>query len=121
LTELYQKLEGIVSKKYISNSLYVRHAYSRNVDPVLQGVPDIVIRPKDAQEVSEILKIANEENIAVIPRGGGDCEFGGSKPIDDSGIVLDLKRMDYVINLDIENLIVSVEAGISWGKLNDYL
>ncbi|GAH07658.1 unnamed protein product [marine sediment metagenome] len=46
MTELYQKLEEIVSKKYISNSLYVRHAYSRNVDPVLQGVPDIVIRPK---------------------------------------------------------------------------
>ena len=121
MTELYQKLEGIVSKKYISNSLYVRHAYSRNVDPVLQGVPEIVIRPKDAQEISEILKIANEENIAVIPRGGGDCEFGGSKPIDDSGIVLDLKRMNNVINLDQENLIVTVEAGISWGKLNDYL
>jgi len=43
LTELYQKLEEIVSKKYISNSLYVRHAYSRNVDPVLQGVPDIAL------------------------------------------------------------------------------
>ena len=43
MTELYQKLEEIVSKKYISNSLYVRHAYSRNVDPVLQGVPDIAL------------------------------------------------------------------------------
>ncbi|MHA1669388.1 MAG: FAD-binding oxidoreductase, partial [Promethearchaeota archaeon] len=121
MTELYQKLEEIVSKKYISNSIYVRHAYSRNVDPVLQGVPDFVIRPKNAQEIAEILKIANEENIAVIPRGGGDCEFGGSKPLDDSGIVLDLKRMNDVINLDQENLIVTVEAGISWGKLNDYL
>ena len=95
MTELYQKLEEIVSKNYISNSLYVRHAYSRTVDPVLQGVPDIVIRPKDAHEISEILKIANEENIAVIPRGGGDCEFGGSKPIDDSGIVLHLKRISF--------------------------
>ncbi|NVM45161.1 MAG: FAD-binding oxidoreductase, partial [Candidatus Lokiarchaeota archaeon] len=63
MTELYQKLENIVSKKYISNSIYVRHAYSRVVDPVLQGVPDIVIRPKDANEISEILKVANEENI----------------------------------------------------------
>jgi len=121
LSEVYKKLENIVKEKYISNSIYVRHAYSRNVDPVLQGVPDIVIRPKDAQEIAEILKIANIENIPVTPRGGGDCEFGGSKPIGDGGIVLDMKRMNEIINLDQENLIVTVEAGISWGKLNEYL
>ncbi|GAI46535.1 unnamed protein product, partial [marine sediment metagenome] len=121
MSELFRKLENIVKEKYISNSLYVRHAYSRNVDPVLQGVPDFVIRPKDAKEISEILKVANEENISVTPRGGGDCEFGGSKPIGDGGIVLDLKRMNNVINLDQENLIVTVEAGISWAKLNEHL
>ncbi len=121
MSELFQKLENIVKEKYISNSLYVRHAYSRNVDPVLQGVPDIVIRPKDAKEISEILKVANEENISVTPRGGGDCEFGGSKPIGDGGIVLDLKRMNNMVNLDQDNLIVTVEAGISWAKLNEYL
>ena len=57
MSKVYQKLETIVSKQYISESLVVRHAYSRNVDPVLQGVPDIVIRPKDAKEISEILCI----------------------------------------------------------------
>ena len=121
MSEVYQKLEKIVEGKHISKDLYVRHAYSRNVDLVLQGVPDIVIRPKDAQEVSEIMKIANEENIPVTPRGGGDCEFGGSKPIGNGGIVLDTKRMNQIINLDQDNLIVTVEAGISWGKLNDFL
>jgi glycolate oxidase len=121
MTEIYQKLESIVSKKFISDNIYIRHAYSRNVDPILQGVPSLVIRPKDSQDVSEILKVANEENIPVIPRGGGDCEFGGSKPIGDGGIVLDMKRMDNILNLDEENLVVTVEAGISWGKLNEYL
>ncbi|TXT58081.1 MAG: putative D-lactate dehydrogenase (cytochrome) [Promethearchaeota archaeon] len=121
MSELYQKLEDIVSKNYISNSEYIRHAYSRNVDPLLQCVPDIVIRPKDAQEISEILKIANEENIPVFVRGGGDCEFGGSKPIGDGGIVLDMKRMNRIIHFNQENLIATVEAGISWGRLNEYL
>jgi len=121
MSDLYHKLEDIVSEKFISNSEYIRHAYSRNVDPVLQGIPSMVIRPRDAKEISEILKIANEENIPVYPRGGGDCEFGGSKPIGDGGILLDMKRMDNILNLDEENLIVTVEAGISWGKLNDYL
>ena len=121
MNPLYQKLENIVSKNYISDNIIIRHAYSRNVDPVLQGVPDIVIRPKDALEISEILKVANDENIPVTPRGGGDCEFGGSKPIGDGGIVLDMKRMNNIINLDEDNLIITVEAGISWGKLNEYL
>ena len=121
MSKLYQKLERIVSEKRISNNLYIRHAYSRNVSSNLQGVPDLVIRPKSTEEISEILKIANEENIPVIPRGGGDCEFGGSKPIGDTGIVLDTKSMNKILNLDEENLIVTVEAGISWGKLNEYL
>lgn len=121
MTEIYQKLEKIVSTQNISDSIYVRHAYSRNVDLVLQGVPDIVIRPKDAKEISEILKVANEENIPVIPRGAGICEFGGSKPIGNGGIILDMKRMVNILNLDQDNLIVTVEAGISWSKLNEYL
>ncbi len=121
MSGVYQKLEKIVSEKFISNSIYVRHAYSRNVNSVLQGVPDIVIRPKDTQEISEILKIANQDNISVVPRGGGCCEMAGAKPISDEGIVLDMKRMNGVLNLDEENLIVTVEAGISWAKLNAYL
>jgi len=121
MTELFQKLENIVKETYISNDIYVRHAYSRNVNPVLQGVPDIVIRPKDAKEISEILKIANEENITIVPRGGGCCEWGGSIVENDTGIILDMKRMNNVINLDQDNLVVTVEAGIAWGTLNSYL
>ncbi|MHA1283530.1 MAG: FAD-binding oxidoreductase [Promethearchaeota archaeon] len=121
MSNLYQKLEDILSERYISDNIYVRHAYSRNVDPVLQGIPDIVVRPRDAREISEILKVANEENTPVWIRGGGDCEFGGSKPIGDGGILIDMKRMDNIINLDEDNLIVTVEAGISWGKLNEFL
>lgn len=121
MSDIYQKLEKIVSAKFISNDIYVREGYSRNVDPVLHKVPDIVIRPKDAQEISEILKIANQENTPVWIRGGGDCEFGGSKPVIDGGITLDMKRMEKIVNLDRDNLIVTVEAGISWGKLNEHL
>lgn len=121
MSNLYQKLEKIVTEKFISDNEYIRHAYSRNVDPVLQGIPDIVIRPQSTQEIAEIVKIANEEDIPIYPRGGGDCEFGGSKPIGDQGIVLDMKRMNDIVNLDEDNLIATVEAGISWAKLNDYL
>ena len=121
MSKIYKKLESIVTSKFVSENIYVRHAYSRNVDPVLQGVADVIIRPKDAHEISEILKVANEDDTPVWIRGGGDCEFGGSKPIGDEGILIDMKRMDNILNLDQENLIITVEAGISWGKVNEYL
>jgi len=121
MSDLLLKLKKVIPQEYLSNEINIRHSYSRVVDSILIGVPDVVIRPKNSKEISEILKIANEENTPVYPRGGGCCEFGGSKPIGDGGILLDLKRMDNVLNLDQENLIVTVEAGISWGKLNDYL
>lgn len=118
---IFDKLRNIIGSEYLSDNIYVRHAYSRNVDPVLQGIPDIVVRAKDAHEISEILKIANQEDTPVWIRGGGDCEFGGSKPIGDGGILIDMKRMDNIITLDEKNLIITVEAGISWGKVNEYL
>ncbi len=46
MSEVYQKLKKIVSEKFVSDDIYLRHAYSRNVDPVLQGVPEYVVRPK---------------------------------------------------------------------------
>jgi len=121
MEKIYNRLKNIISKNYLSNDIYVRHSYSRVVDSIQQGIPDLVIRPGNTQEISEIVKIANEENTPITIRGGGCCEFGGSKPIGDGGILLDMKRMNNVLNIDHDNLIVTVEAGISWAKLNDIL
>jgi glycolate oxidase len=121
MSNIYNKLKNIVHKNYISNDINIRHAYSRVVDSILQGIPDIVIRPRDSREISEILKAAYQEDIPVYPRGGGCCEFGGSKPLIDGGIVLDLKSMNKIISLDEDNLIVNIESGISWGELNNFL
>lgn len=121
MSDIYKKLKNLVSGNYISNDIYTRYSYSRVVDSIQQGIPDIVIRPGNTREISEIVKIANEEKTPITIRGGGCCEFGGSKPIGDGGILLDMKRMDKIINIDQDNLIVTVEAGISWAELNDIL
>ncbi|TXT66975.1 MAG: putative FAD-linked oxidoreductase [Promethearchaeota archaeon] len=113
----YEKIEDIVGTKYTSISRVICYSYSMNCDTVLQGIPDIVVRPKTSQEISEILRIANQEQIRVIPRGGGADLTGGSKPIGDGGIVLDLTRMNKVLDIDLKNYIVTVEVGISWSEL----
>jgi len=121
ILNVYEQIENIVGTKYVTNSETICYAYSMNCDTVLQGIPDIVVRPGTAQDVSEILKVANKEKIKVIPRGGGADLTGGAKPIGDGGIVIDLTRMDKILDIDEANRIVTVEAGISWSQLCEQL
>ncbi len=121
LENVYEKIASIVGSKYVTDSEPVCYAYSMNCDTILQGIPDLVVRPGTAQDVAEILKVANTFKIKVIPRGGGADLTGGAKPIGDGGIVLDITRMNKVLDVDEKNHVVTVEAGISWSELCDQL
>jgi glycolate oxidase subunit GlcD len=79
-----------------------------------------VVRPKSAEEVSEIVKLASAERIAIVPRGAASGLTGGAVPVR-GGIVLDMTGMDRILELDLENLQVVVEPGIVHKKLNDEL
>ena len=68
IQNIYEKIEDIVGTKYVSNSEPICYSYSMNCDMLLQGVPDIVVRPGSSEEVSEILKIANQQGVKIILR-----------------------------------------------------
>lgn len=73
--------------------------------------PDVVVFPTSAQEISEVLKLANKERIPVTPRGAGTNVSGGSIPIK-GGIVLCTTKMNKILNIDKENLTATVEPGV---------
>jgi glycolate oxidase len=79
--------------------------------------PGAVVRPANAEQVARILKIASEHRIPVTPRGAGTGLSGAciAKP---GGIVLSLERMKRIIELDLENHIAVVEAGVTLEALN---
>ena len=64
-------------------------------------MPDIVVRPGSAEEVSKVLKIANYYKIPVTTWGGGSVSQGGALPVA-GGILLDIKRMDKIIDINLE-------------------
>lgn len=72
--------------------------------------PDVVLLPTSTHQVSDILRLANEERIPVTPRGGGTNVSGGSIPIQ-GGIVLCMTRMNNIVRVDKENLSATVESG----------
>jgi len=83
-------------------------------------MPDVVIHPKEAQEVAEIVNIANSWNIPVTPRGGGSWGFGGAVP-SKGGVLLDMTSMDKIIGLDTERGVVRVQPGVVWLRLDEWL
>ncbi|HDD67235.1 MAG TPA: FAD-binding oxidoreductase [Candidatus Thorarchaeota archaeon] len=72
---------------------------------------DMVVFPNSTEEVSEVLKIANDLRIPVVPVGGGAGTCGGTLPIY-GGIQLDLKRMNRIIYIDDDSMTVRVQAGV---------
>ncbi len=73
--------------------------------------PEVVVFPTTTEQVSEILKIANEMLIPVIPRGAGTGLSGGAVPTR-GGIVLSLERMNRILEFDPDNMTVTVEPGV---------
>ncbi len=80
------------------------------------ATPDYIVHPESAAEISALLEIANKYRIPVIPWGGGSGTQGGALPIY-GGIIVDLKRLDKIIEIDEKSLTVTAEAGIILSQL----
>jgi glycolate oxidase len=74
-------------------------------------IPDIVLQPRSAQHVSNILEFANKHEIPVCPRGAGSGLTGGAIPVK-GGIVLDFSKMNQIIEIIPEDLTATVEPGV---------
>ncbi|MEM3087714.1 MAG: FAD-linked oxidase C-terminal domain-containing protein [Candidatus Bathyarchaeia archaeon] len=83
-------------------------------------MPEAVVFPRSAEEVSKVMKLANEKKIPVTPRGAGTDLAGGPIPIK-GGIVLAFDFMNKIIEFDEANRIVTVEAGLTLRELNVFL
>jgi glycolate oxidase len=74
-------------------------------------LPDVVVKPETAQEVVKTMRLANERRIPVVARSGGTCVTGSAVPIH-GGIVISFEKMNRIVEIDDENLMVTVEPGI---------
>lgn len=78
----------------------------------IASLPDAIVWPESADETAAILKIAREYKVPVIPFGEGSGVLGGITAVN-GGIVIDMKRMNRIIEIDEESLLVTVETGIN--------
>ncbi len=90
------------------------------VNPLFNTLPDLIVRPADAEEAAEILKLAFASRIPVTPRAGASTVYFNSVPVR-GGIVMDLNLIKGVEGLDKSGMTVTVKAGTTWRELDEYL
>jgi len=119
------ELEEIVGEHFISVKETDKLVYSTDWSWMPQmwldrgerlPTPDYIVHPSSAEEIAEILLIANKYHIPVVPWGGGSGTQGGALPLF-GGILVDTKRMDKIIEIDEKSLTVTAQAGINGQQL----
>ena len=122
IEKLSDELSSIVGNKYVSAEDFARYAYTRTPSWIRGLPPAIVVRPGSIDEVSKIVKLANQMKIPIIPRGGGASVAGFPMSRDaDKSILIDLTRMNKILDIDMEHYIVTAECGILLGDLHKTL
>jgi glycolate oxidase len=108
--KIIREITEIVGKENVQASLEDRKCYS--YDGRVDGaIPDLIVFPASAEDVSRILVLANKHRFPVIPRGAGSGLTGGSVPVK-GGVIVSFTRMDRILEIDAENLITVVEPGV---------
>jgi glycolate oxidase len=118
--DILNQLETIVGSDCILLKKETISEYSHDESSIKPHFPEVVIRVKDTNEISQILNLAKRERIPVTPRGGGTGLTGGSIPIY-GGILLSLEKMNRILELDEENLTLTVEPGVLIMDIHAYV
>ena len=120
-SEVVAELEKIVGEKYVSDQPEIQFLYHYDfITAEPEGKCDIAIIPNSAEEVQEIIKIANKYKIPVVPWVSG-INFGSIATPRKGGIVVDLRRLNRVLEVNEDDMYAVVEGGITWADLKGYL
>jgi FAD/FMN-containing dehydrogenase len=115
-----EKLTKIVGAEYVSTNQADLYVLSYDLTPAEPHMPDILVLPKNIEELKEIVKLANEEKIPLNPYVGGGNIGGLAIPLE-GGIILDLKRMDRILEVNDVDMYAVVEPGVTFGHMKRYL
>lgn len=120
MSDIYEALVEIVGKDYVSNQKEERYFYGRDPGLMKPHEPDYVVMPRTTEEIQEIVRLANKEKTPVVPKGAGLSLTGLVIP-QKGGIVLDMKRMERILEVNEKARYVIVEGGTAHGVLKSYL
>jgi len=113
MEDLEKILQEIVGPENVSSAKPICESYvTKGIMEIKSKAPAIVVRPKDVEEVRKILTLANEKKVPVVPHSGG-LSGGEATPMREDSILLDLRRMNKIIEVNTDARYMIVEPGVT--------
>ena len=119
--QIADELRRIVSDRFViydDAEKLTPYSHDEIPDPHYAHMPECVVRPESPDQIAAIMKLANRQRIAVTPRGAGSGLSGGAVPIC-GGIVLLCDRMNRILDIDPDNMMIVVEPGVITNEINE--
>jgi glycolate oxidase len=120
---IVEQLKAIVGERFvIAGDPEKLEPYSHDEVPdrAYAHMPEAVVRPESAEQIAAIMTLANRQHIPVTPRGAGSGLSGGAVPLH-GGIVLLVDRMNRILEIDPDNMMVVVEPGVVTSEIHEHL
>lgn len=114
---ILKQLQEIVGAEYATNDEALMYPYSYDLTWNDPHMPDYVVLPKTVEQIQRILRLANKERIPVVPYVTG-TNIGGLCIPEEGGILMDLKRMDQILEINTETGYAIIEPGVSHAKFS---
>ncbi len=123
----YRRLVNTLGPERVARTEYDRMTYSHDFASLpkiallqWQLYPDFVVLPQTTEEVAALIKLSDESGLPIVPRGGGTGWYGGAVP-NRGGVLVDMRKMNGILDLDASARTVTVEAGATWHDLSGYV
>lgn len=114
--KVISKLKEIGGEQFVSDDPAILICYSRDQSLEISKSPEYIVLPENTEQISQILSFAQKNGVAVVPWSTGVNSAGGCIP-QRGGIILDLKRMDKILDIDEENMTATIQPGVTFGRL----
>ena len=108
--KLIRELRAVVGDEYVLVEKEDVIVYEQD-GSIMQAMPEIVVLPGSAEEVTAVVRAAKQANVPIVPRGSGTGLAGGAVPAE-GGVVISLARMNRILELDLRNRFAVVEPGV---------
>ena len=121
LDAVLSRLGAIVGPEHCTADADERRFYSTDLSFLPDEIAAILVRPGATDELAAAVKVAAEAGMAIVARGGGMSYTRGYQPERADTLLVDMRRMNHILELNTEDMYVRVEAGCTWKELYEAL
>jgi FAD/FMN-containing dehydrogenase len=115
------KLVAVLGDEHVLLDAETRRWYAADFTDTDVPLPIAVVQPATTEDVVEVVRIGTAAGLSLAPRGGGMSYTLAHTPGNERTVVVDLRRMDRIVELNLDDRYVTVEAGVTWARLMETL